>query len=176
MRGACRADLASIRVISNWAIKHTTANFKVEPDPLEYWTQAWESNAPRYPWFVAESSGSVMGFAMASRFHSRCGYAYTAEVTVYVHPEHHGQGIGQALYDRLIPSLEASGYRTLIAVIATPNPASQQLHAKFGFENVGRLRRVGWKHGRWHDVEYWQRLFNEADDAPVPISDTCCSG
>lgn len=38
-----------------------------------------------------------------------------------------------------------------------PNEASVRLHEVFGFRTVGRHARIGWKHGRWHDVELMQR-------------------
>jgi len=94
---------------------------------------------------------------------------YTAEVSVYVDPKHHGRGAGTALYGALIPTLAAQGYRTVIAVIALPNPASERLHEAFGFQNVGRLRRVGWKLGQWHDVALWQCILHDGEDEPAPI-------
>jgi phosphinothricin acetyltransferase len=73
------------------------------------------------------------------------------------------------LYGRLIPVLQAQGYRTLIAAIAIPNEPSERLHRAFGFAAVGTLARVGWKFGAWHDVVYWQRLFDVSDGAPGVI-------
>ncbi len=169
VRRAVLLDFPAILEISNWAISETAASFKTEPDTLEQWIDPWKATAERYPWFVAHSDGSVIGFAMASRFHSRCAYAHTAEVSVYVHPDHHGKGIGQALYHRLIPTLKAQGYRTLMAVIAVPNAASERLHTKFDFRRIGKLVGVGRKFGRWHDVVYWQLMLNEGDDEPAPI-------
>ena len=162
-------DLPAILGISNWAIRHTAASFKTEPDTLDHWVDLWNKTAQRYPWFVAQSNGSVTGFAMASPFHNRCGYANTAEVTVYVDPAHHAKGVGQALYRQLIPTLKAQGYKTLIGCIAIPNPASERLHEKFNFHRVGVLERVGWKLGRWHDVAYWQLVLEEGDNDPAPI-------
>ena len=162
-------DFPAILEISSWATCHTAANFRFEPDTLEHWVELWKGKAERYPWFVAQSDGSVIGFAMASPFKGRCGFAYTAEVTVYIDPHHHGKGVGTALYHRLIPTLKAQGYRTLVAIITTPNPASERLHAMFDFRKVGMLARVGWKLVRWHDVAYWQCVLDDRDDEPLPI-------
>ncbi len=162
-------DFPTILEISNWATCHTAANFRTEPDTLEHWIDLWKGKAERYPWLVAERDGSVVGFAMASPFTGRCGFAYTAELSVYVHPNHAARGVGAALYRQLIPTLEAQGYRTLVAVIAIPNPASDRLHANFGFRRVGVLERVGWKLGTWHDVAYWQCILNDRDEEPEAI-------
>ena len=45
----------------------------------------------------------------------------------------------------------------MVAVIGGAEPASVGLHAGCGFEQVGRLRRVGWKKERWLDSLYMQR-------------------
>jgi phosphinothricin acetyltransferase len=38
-----------------------------------------------------------------------------------------------------------------------PNDASAGLHRALGFEPAGVHRRVGWKHGAWHDVAWVQK-------------------
>ncbi len=162
-------DFPALLEIANWATCHTAANMKVEPDTLEHWVDLWQGKAQRYPWFVAEQGGAVVGFAMASPFQSRCGYAYSAEVTVYVEPRHVGRGVGRALYARLIPTLRTQGFHTLIAAITVPNPASEQLHANVGFRKVGVLEQAGWKLGEWQDIAFWQLVLQKGDGPPEPI-------
>lgn len=162
-------DFPAMLEISNWATCHTTANFRIEAETLEHWVQLSQGKPEIYPWFVAERDGRVVGFAMASPFKDRCGFAPTAEVTVYVHPDHVGTGIGSALYQKLIPTLAAQGFQSLIAVMTVPNTGSERLHEQFGFRKVGVLSRVGWKFGRWHDVAYWQLLLRNDDAAPAPL-------
>ena len=176
VRLARAEDFPAIVDIYNWAIAHTAATFKTKPDTLEKVLASWKHRADVYPWFVAQQEETVVGFAMASPFSNRCGFAGTAELTVYVHPDHTGRGIGKALYATLVSALEAQGFKTLVAVIAMPNPASDRRHESLGFTKVGALRRVGWKLGRWHDVGYWQLVLNDSDDAPTAIdgmSSTC---
>lgn len=40
------------------------------------------------------------------------------------------------------------------------NTASVSLHKKMGFEVVGHLRAVGFKHGEWRDTLLMQRALN----------------
>jgi len=54
--------------------------------------------------------------------------------------------------------------------VALPNEASEGLHRALGFELVGTYRRVGWKHGRWHDVAWFQRHVTDYDSPPHPPS------
>jgi phosphinothricin acetyltransferase len=60
-----------------------------------------------------------------------------------------------------------------LAGIAQPSPASNGFHRSFGFEQAGLNRRVGWKHGNWHDVAWMQLdLLGAAEDTrpPTPIT------
>jgi len=58
----------------------------------------------------------------------------------------------------LIERARAHGHRTIIAGIDAEQTPSIAIHAKFGFEQVGRLNQVGFKFGRWLDVVYMQLL------------------
>ncbi len=165
-------DLPAILEISNWATCHTAATFKTEPEKLEHWVDLWKGKAEVYPWLVAELNHAVLGFAMTSPFQGRCGCTHAVEVSVYVHPDHLRQGVGRALYERLIPTLKAQGFRTVIAVIALPNPGSERLHESFGFRKVGELAHVGWKFGKWHDLAYWQLMLSDGDEVPTCVKDS----
>src|SRR6266702_1003235 len=46
----------------------------------------------------------------------------------------------------LIARARALGHHTIIAGISAEQTASIRLHAGFGFEEIGRLREVGFKH------------------------------
>ena len=79
-------------------------------------------------------------------------------------------GIGSRLYEELIRTLDAQGYRCLVSGITTPNDGSVRLHEKFGFVHLGTLQRVGYKMGAWRDVGSWQRLVGPMDDSePAPV-------
>lgn len=166
IRLASQADLPAILDISNWAAINTPANFAVEPETLEAWQRDWEQTHRMYPWFVAEDGGRVVGFAKASPWKGRCAYHWTAESTVYIHPDHHGRGAGKRLYMKLIETLRAQGYHTVLGGITVPNPASVRLHESLGYKRVALLERVGWKFGKWHDVGYWELALRPGGTAP----------
>lgn len=66
----------------------------------------------------------------------------------------------------IAPPARRRGLRLALAGMALPNEASVGLHTALGFEPVGTFRRVGWKHGRWHDVAWMQRALTDTPDAP----------
>ncbi len=80
-----------------------------------------------------------------------------------------GQGIGGALLRRLIDDATAFGFRQMVAVIGdSANEASIWLHKAAGFELVGTLKDVGFKHGRWLDTVIMQRaLGGGAESLPT---------
>ncbi len=126
--------------------------------------------AEAHLWLVAESEGAVVGFAYGGRHMQRAAYRWAAEVSVYIDAANQRRGIGRALYGALIPALREAGFCTLCAGVTQPNAASNALHEAFGFEPVGTYTRIGFKHGRWHDV-LWLKLdlIEDRERAPGPL-------
>ena len=74
------------------------------------------------------------------------------------------------LYSELLPRLAARGFRMAVAGMTLPNDASVGLHRAMGFEEIGTYRRIGFKHGAWHDVAWTQRTLAEGEDPPAEPS------
>ncbi len=161
--------MAAVAEIVNRHSETGAAHFGDRPQTAEEWRADWAPKQERYPWLVAERDGAIGGIAYAKPFNTRAAYDWTAEVSIYLRDGLQGQGLGSTLYGRLLPLLDAQGYRCLIAGITPPNDASVALHECFGFEDLGTLERVGWKHGAWRDVGSWQRWHGPTDDEPTPI-------
>jgi phosphinothricin acetyltransferase len=75
---------------------------------------------------------------------------------VHIRVDRRGQGIGRALVSDLMGLAAALGKHVMIAGIDADNAASITLHEKLGFTRAGRLRQVGFKFGRWLDLEFLQ--------------------
>ena len=137
-------------------VSSTAISFETEPPSPEEMARRIEVTLAQYPWLVALVENRVAGYAYAHAIAQRQAYAWSAETSVYVHPEFRGMGIGRALYDELFATLRKQGYCRAFAGIALPNAASVGLHEAVGFAHVGTYRRVGWKMGAWHDVGWWE--------------------
>jgi phosphinothricin acetyltransferase len=122
--------------------------------------------AASLPWWVAETAGTLVGYAYATRWRSRPAYRLSVEITAYVDPKKGGRGIGSALYDVLLKDLRDRGFHAAMAGIALPNDASVALHQRFGFAKVAHFRETGFKLGRWIDVGYWQLLLKTDPISP----------
>jgi L-amino acid N-acyltransferase YncA len=121
-----------------------------------------------HAWLVAEREGRVVGYAYAYPFQERPAYRWTVGVSVYVAPGEQGRGLGRALYAALFDRLRERGFRMAHAGITLPNEASVALHESFGFKQIGVNREVGWKHGAWRDVGWWQMELRPAGEGPPP--------
>ncbi len=169
IRAAVEADVSRILEISNWAAVHTPANFANSPELLSDWLTSYRSTHAYHPWLVATEDERVIGFAKSSPHKSRCAYAWSADVSVYIDGACQARGIGRALYDKLIPLLREQGYQTLIAGIVVDHLPSEKLHAAVGFVRCGIFPRVGFKQGRWRDVGYWALQLGAGEDEAPPV-------
>lgn len=168
VRPAERSDLPSLERLIAWSIEGGWSNFETRrliPGELE---GVWASRRERYPWLVAEAGGEIVGAAWASPWKPKAGYEWTAEISVYVFPQHQGRGAARRLYSRLFSILRLQGYRVLIAGIAVPNEPSVALHESFGMSLVGTFRDMGFKMGAWRSVGYWEHRI-DGTDPPPPI-------
>ena len=171
IRLATEADAGHILEIYAPVVRDTVISFEEEPPSLDEFRGRIRSVLERMPWLGCEIDGHIAGYAYATPFRARPGYRWTTEWTVYVHPGHQRRGVGRALYTALLGCLRAQGYRTAVAVIALPNPASIALHEAVGFRRTGTLERIGFKHGRWVDDGVWQLDIQPRLDYPAePVS------
>lgn len=153
IRPATAADADACARIYAPHVRDGAISFEeVAPDEAEMARRIARASQ-RHAWLVAEEQSEVLGYAYATTYRERAAYDWTCESAVYVGAP--GRGLGRALMTALIGALRGRGYATVVAGIALPNPASVGLHEALGFTPAGRLPRVGWKHGRWHDVGFW---------------------
>ena len=71
------------------------------------------------------------------------------------------------MYEALLRRLAERGFRMAAAGMTLPNEASVAMHRAMGFEPVGVYRRIGYKHGVWHDVAWMQRVLDGGEDPPA---------
>jgi acyl-coenzyme A synthetase/AMP-(fatty) acid ligase/L-amino acid N-acyltransferase YncA/acyl carrier protein len=164
------SDFPDICALVNHYIEYTTFNFRIDPQTPDEWIAEWSAGRARYPWLVAMFDGRIVGIAYAGSWKGRPAYDWCAEVTVYVAYDAQRAGIGRELYRRLLELLDDQGYRTEVAVITLPNEPSVVFHEACGFRYSGALRGVGYKHGRWLDVGFWQRRKSGRGEPPVPTT------
>lgn len=159
IRKAEPRDLPAIACIYNAAILHSTATFDEHPktdDDMQVWFQA---HCDGYPIVVASvGEDKVVGWGAISPFSDRCAYRHTVEVSFYVAEDYRQRGIGRALLTTLVAEATSLGHHSMVARVAAENVASLRLLASARFDLAGTLREVGFKFGRWLDVQLLQRI------------------
>jgi L-amino acid N-acyltransferase YncA len=158
IRQATESDLAAINDIYNHYVPISTCTYQEELEKIESRREWYNRHGPRHPVTVAEIDGVVVGWASLSPYHTRSAYRFSVENSVYVRHDMQRRGIGAALLRDLIERARAIGHHTIVADIDAEQTGSIALHAKFGFEIIGRLKQVGFKFGKWRDVIYMQLM------------------
>ncbi|HEX8196017.1 MAG TPA: arsinothricin resistance N-acetyltransferase ArsN1 family B [Pyrinomonadaceae bacterium] len=158
IRTANLEDAAAIAAIYNFYVESSHSTFEIETVNESEMRRRVSEILENYPFLVGEENGDIIGYAYASRYKARAGYRHSVEVSVYIKDGINGKGIGTILYENLFVELKAKPIHAIVAGIALPNDASIRLHEKFGFEKVAHFREIGFKHGRWIDVGYWEKI------------------
>jgi len=159
IRPSSEPDLGAIAAIYAHAVAHGTASFELDPpNTAEMARRRAALLEGGYPYLVAEQDGTLLGYAYAGAYRTRPAYRSTVEDSIYVAPAAQGQGIGRLLLAALIEECEARDFRLMVAVIGDEeSKGSIGLHRSLGFEPVGILKGIGYKHGRWLSTVLMQR-------------------
>jgi len=159
IRQALLDDLASITRIYNEAVLNTTATFDTEPKSVEEQNTWLAVHSSQYPVLVAEQDGRVVGWASLSRWSDRCAYSRTAEVSLYVESGQRGKGTGRKLLGVILLEGRKEKLHTVIARIVAGNQTSIHLCESHGFTQIGVMKEVGNKFGRFLDVVLMQKIY-----------------
>jgi len=152
IRDAAEQDLPHIREIYNHYVTNSTVTFDEQQQTLaEVRAKFRHATQLGHPFLVAVSpSGQILGYATVSPWKQKAAYRYTVENSIYLRAASTGKGLGTALMAELLARAKAVGIREVVAVIADQGAeASIAMHRSFGFTEVGRMGRVGFKFNRW---------------------------
>ena len=148
------SDWQQVSHIYLQGIKTGKATFQTEVPNWESWDKD-HTNSCR---LVVRSENLILGWAALSPTSSRCCYAGTAEVSIYIDGDYKGQGVGTVLLQNLVKLSEEDGFWTLQSGIIRENTASIAIHESCGFREIGIREKVAkMESGIWHDVVLMER-------------------
>ncbi|WP_231942811.1 GNAT family N-acetyltransferase [Cupriavidus taiwanensis] len=151
-------DMEAVCAIYNDAVENTTA----------IWNEVLVDVANRLDWLSArrkagfpvlvalDATGVVVGYASFGDWRAFDGYRHTVEHSVYVRTDQRGKGIAGSLMKALIERAGELGKHIIVGAIEAGNASSIRLHEKLGFEQVGLMKEVGTKFGKWLDLVFMQ--------------------
>jgi len=168
IRASTEQDLPAITAIYAHHVLSGTATFETTaPSQDEMAARRADVLGKGLPYLVAEEGDQVLGFAYCQWFKPRPAYRFSAEDSIYLHPDASGKGLGRRLLAELAAQAEAAGIRKLMAVIGdSANAASIAVHRSIGFEPVGVFKSCGWKFGKWLDIVLMEKTLGEGDATP----------
>jgi phosphinothricin acetyltransferase len=152
IRDAVAADLPYVREIYNHYVANSTVTFDEDAMTLREWRSKFAYLTKLgMPFIVAASpNGQILGYALVSPWKQKKAYRFTVENSIYLGAASTGKGLGPVLMGELIARSKAAGLKEMIAVIADKGAeASIKMHEDFGFTEIGRMGRVGFKFDRW---------------------------
>ncbi len=162
-------DAAACLEIYRPFVTDSAVSFDIVPPTVEEFSAKIAHLSETHAFLVADDAGRVAGYAYSAPYRERAAYRWSGEVSVYVHPDYRGRGVGRALYDALLALMRRQGMRVAIAGITQPNPASMALHHSCGFRTVGVFERIGYKADAWRDVAFLALdLAPDADPSAPP--------
>ena len=140
IRPAKLSDAKAIQSIYAPYVEKTAITFEYEVPSVQEFENRINKTLETYPYLVAEENGQVLGYAYASTYYARTAYNWTTELSIYLHEDARGRGLGSQLYDALEEELKKRGY-----------------------VQVAHFPKVGYKFEQWHDIVWMQKTL----DGPV---------
>jgi len=157
-------DLTSIVEIYNLSIPGRLATADTEPVTVESRLEWFHSHKENRPLYVVEetvvSTGStttsekttLIAFLSFKSFYGRPAYSITAEIGIYIHPNHQKKGLGKILLQKAIDISPELKLENLLGFIFGHNEPSIKLFKSFGFTDWGTLKEVGKMDGKYVDL------------------------
>lgn len=152
IRDARLEDMPDVREIYNHYVANSTVTFDETPLSLRETRSKFQHlKKLGMPYLVAESpSQQILGYAYVYPWKEKAAYRYTVENSIYLRAASTGKGLGKVLMGELITRSKQAGLKEIIAVIADKGAeASIKMHQDFGFKEIGRMGKVGFKFERW---------------------------
>ncbi|MEN3294882.1 MAG: hypothetical protein V7642_4135 [Burkholderiales bacterium] len=146
-------DLPAIVAIYNSTVASRQVTADTEPVSVES-RRVWfaEHSPDKRPLWVAEHEGQIIGWLSYSNFYGRPAYAGTAELSVYIHEQARGKGLGRYFLQQAIDFAPRIAVHTLLGFIFGHNIPSLKLFEAFGFERWANMPRVATLDGVERDL------------------------
>ncbi len=157
-------------------VRNTAITFEYEVPKLADFQKRIENTLKKYPYIVAEADGEILGYAYMGAFKERAAYDWSAEVSIYVKEDKHGNGVERKLYAALEEISHAQHILNLNACIACSDMEDGYLtndsvtfHSHMRYTMVGKFHQCGYKFGRWYDMVWMEKMVGEHPADPAPV-------
>ena len=146
-------DATKVLEIYGLGLAARNATFETE---IPSWND-WNLKHHQHSRFVYVHQEIILGWVALSPVSNRKVYAGVTEVSIYIHPNAQGKGIGSQLMEKVIDNSEKNGIWTLFSSVFPENIATIKLHEKFGFRIIGKREKIAQLDGIWRDTILLER-------------------
>ncbi len=153
VKGLEKTHWEEVKKIYEMGVATRLATFEIE---LPDWEE-WDKKHLQHSRLICEIEGRVGAWIAIRQIEDDCVCMGVAEISVYVHPEYKGIGLGLVLMEHLFRHSEENGIWTLQAQVFEENRASIRLHEKSGFRKVGYRENIGQLDGKWQNTILFER-------------------
>ncbi|NEW05497.1 N-acetyltransferase [Paenibacillus sp. SYP-B3998] len=151
-------DIPLLMDIYNYYVTHTTVSLHAQPVALAEFTESLVHTNPRYRTFTILLDGNLQGYVQVMPHKKKQAYDTTGEITIYLHPECVGKGVGTAALQHIEPIAKQHGFHVLVSTICSDNAPSIHSFAKNGYFQCAHFREVGFKWGKFLDIVTFQKI------------------
>lgn len=142
-------DLTAVLAIYNQSIAGKQATANLAPVTIAERVQWFDEhlNNPKRPIYVIttksdESAATIVAWGSFSDLYARAAYHISSEISIYLHQDYHGQGLGSLLIQWMLTQAPSLGIQNIVALIFAHNSPSLGLFRKLGFEQWGYMPQV----------------------------------
>lgn len=162
------ADYAQVRKIYEMGLETGHASYETKAPT---WTQFTRSKIIESVFVAVEADddSKLLGWVAAAPISTRAVFYGVVEDSIYMHPDAAGRGIGGALLDKLIDTVQYLHKWAIHSWIFPENEGSARLHTSRGFKKVGtysHLARMpyGELAGQWRDTDVYELLLTKPEE------------
>lgn len=143
-RDATIKDLWAIVDIYNSTVASRLVTADTEPVSVQSRVQWFKDHSPeRRPlWIIEDENEETVGWASFQSFYGRPAYNVTAEISIYLHEQQRGKGLGQRVLEYCITMAPKFEVKTLLGFIFAHNEPSLKVFYRAGFEDWGIFPNV----------------------------------
>jgi phosphinothricin acetyltransferase len=142
-RDATLDDLKEIVAIYNSTIPSRMVTADTVPVSVESRIEWFHKHIPgKRPLWVVTEGIRVTGWIAFHSFYGRPAYDATAEISIYLHEDFRGKGLGKRVLEHCIDQCPRLRIKNLLGYIFSHNEPSLKLFRSFGFTDWGLLPNI----------------------------------
>ncbi|WP_308722008.1 arsinothricin resistance N-acetyltransferase ArsN1 family A [Paenibacillus polysaccharolyticus] len=158
LRHATEVNLGSILTIYNQGIEDRIATLETDIKDEAYMSEWFNKHQGRYSVLIAEQNDQVVGWASINSYSSRSAYDGVGNLSIYIHRDHRGKGVGKQLLEKLEEIGKQNNFYKFVLFTFPFNTLGQSLYHKAGYREVGVFKNQGVLEGRFVDVMAMEKI------------------